>query len=241
MLEHPTILETQEGSSSMNYLYEELLAPVRLYIKRCSHCDLKYFGKTNSKEIEKYPGSGLRWTRHLNKHNAVSLHLWNSDWYYDTSIRRFALKFSAINKIVESNLWANQIPENGLDGGWQLINAEAKKNSTGVWADKFHSNLALKSSGNFRNNPELSIRANKNSHLPNAKLKRRETVNERKIGNEFRHWITNGVENKFVLRAEIIPENWYKGKVQGSVACPHCDLQMKKGVKSRRHIEKCSI
>ena len=37
--------------------------------------------------------------------------------YYDTSIVEVALKFSFDNNIVESKEWANQKPENGLDGG----------------------------------------------------------------------------------------------------------------------------
>jgi hypothetical protein len=102
----------------MTYLYEELLAPTRLYIKQCSHCDLKYFGKTILEDIQSYEGSGIRWQRHLKKHNAESVHLWNSDWYYDTSIVRFATKFSNINKIVESKNWANLAIENGIDGGY---------------------------------------------------------------------------------------------------------------------------
>lgn len=101
----------------MTYLYEELNAPTRLYIKQCSHCNLKYFGKSIKEDLEAYEGSGIHWQRHLKKHSAKALHLWNSDWYYDTSITRFALKFSNINKIVESNLWANSRNENGLDGG----------------------------------------------------------------------------------------------------------------------------
>lgn len=101
----------------MNYLYEALDKPTRLYIKRCDHCSLKYFGKTALEDIEKYQGSGLKWQRHLKKHHAKSIHLWNSDWYYDTSIIRFAEKFSNINKIVESKEWANLINENGINGG----------------------------------------------------------------------------------------------------------------------------
>jgi hypothetical protein len=105
----------------MTYLYEELKVPTRLYIKQCSHCRLKYFGKTSRKEIEKYIGSGKRWKNHLKKYNANSMHLWNSDWYYDTSISRFALKFSKMNKIVESKNWANLKVEDGLEGGWDNI------------------------------------------------------------------------------------------------------------------------
>lgn len=100
----------------MNYLYEAI-EPTRLYIKQCSHCNLKYFGKTKTKYIESYPGSGEYWSTHLEKHKSESIHLWNSDWYHDTSISRFALKFSKLNKIVESKYWANLKDENGLDGG----------------------------------------------------------------------------------------------------------------------------
>jgi len=113
----------------MDYLYETLDRPARLYIKKCSHCDLKYFGKTVSEDIEKYPGSGLYWNKHLKKYNAKSIHLWNSDWYYDTSISRFALKFSYMNHIAESKTWANMIPENGLDNGVGYFSFLGKKHS----------------------------------------------------------------------------------------------------------------
>lgn len=99
----------------MNYLYGPL-EPTRLYIKQCPHCGLKYFGKSSGKNIEKYPGSGTYWLNHLKTHNVEPTHLWNSDWYTDTSIKRFALKFSSINNIVESKNWANQIPEDGMNG-----------------------------------------------------------------------------------------------------------------------------
>ena len=102
----------------MNYLCKALLKPTRLYIKQCPHCGLKYFGKTIVEDIEKYQGSGVRWTRHLKKHNVESVHLWNSDWYHDTSIANFATKFSVINKIVESKEWANLANENGIQGGY---------------------------------------------------------------------------------------------------------------------------
>jgi hypothetical protein len=88
---------------------------------------MKYFGKTVSQNIEKYPGSGARWSNHLSKHNVEPIHLWNSDWYYDTSISRFALKFSFMNRIVESDLWANMKPENGIDGGWERLNDGSEK------------------------------------------------------------------------------------------------------------------
>lgn len=104
----------------MTYLYEDLEKPTRLYIKKCSHCDLKYFGKYTGDNIESYKGSGVRWKQHLKKHNAKSIHLWNSHWYYDTSIKRFALKFSRINKLSSDRKWANIIEEDGIGNG--LVN-----------------------------------------------------------------------------------------------------------------------
>jgi hypothetical protein len=131
----------------MNYLYESI-SPTRLYIKECSHCSMKYFGKTVSKNIESYRGSGKRWTRHLKKHNANSVHVWNSDWYYDTSISRFALKFSRLNRIVESKQWANMKEEDGLIGGWSHVHQEqiqlrARENRNKTVQEKYGVKSAL--------------------------------------------------------------------------------------------------
>lgn len=106
----------------MQYLYDLLDRPTRLYIKQCPHCGLKYFGKHTGQDIESYPGSGKIWTRHLKKHQVKPIHLWNSNWYYDASISRFALKFSRLNHIVENSTWANLKEEDGIDGGWSLVN-----------------------------------------------------------------------------------------------------------------------
>lgn len=128
----------------MDYLYEALDKPTRLYIKQCPHCGLKYFGKSTSLEIETYMGSGIRWRNHLRKHKVKPMHLWDSKWYYDTSITRFALKFSRINKIITNESWANLKEENGLEGGFDHLNTgsidhierarKGGKNSNG-WAN----------------------------------------------------------------------------------------------------------
>jgi len=38
-------------------IYKDI-KPTRLYIKKCSHCELKYYGKSESVNIESYKGSG---------------------------------------------------------------------------------------------------------------------------------------------------------------------------------------
>jgi hypothetical protein len=97
------------------------ITPTRLYQKKCSHCELKYYGKHTGQDIESYQGSGEYWQSHLKKHNATVIHICNSDWFYDTSIVEVAIKFSNDNNIVESDNWANMKPENGLDGGFQEV------------------------------------------------------------------------------------------------------------------------
>ena len=88
---------------------------IYLYIKQCTHCELKYFGKT-TKNPYSYKGSGKYWLRHLKSHGVKpeTLEIYTFD--NENEPKTFALMFSEYNCIVESKLWANLKPENALDG-----------------------------------------------------------------------------------------------------------------------------
>ena len=92
--------------------------PTVLYIKQHSVTGLKYFGKTTQDPL-KYNGSGKHWAPHIKKHGRkYVINLWVSEPFTDSiAISEYALAFSRDNNIVESKDWANQKPENGLDGG----------------------------------------------------------------------------------------------------------------------------
>ena len=107
-------------------IYNNTIAPTYLYIKQHSITGLKYFGKTTRNPI-KYIGSGKYWKTHITKHGIEFVEtIWISEPYTDKNqIKEIALKFSTENNIVESNEWANLIPENGLDGG----NSTGRKHS----------------------------------------------------------------------------------------------------------------
>jgi len=93
------------------------IKPTVLYIKQHSVTGMKYFGKT-TKDPYKYNGSGKHWRRHIKKHGKeyiITTRLFGPFTDKDALIE-FALAFSRDNNIVESELWANQKPENGLDG-----------------------------------------------------------------------------------------------------------------------------
>jgi hypothetical protein len=92
--------------------------PTVLYIKQHSITGLKYFGKTTEDDPYKYLGSGKHWSRHIKTHGKEHIEtLWVSEPYTDSDlISEFALAFSKEHNIVQSEEWANLIPETGLDG-----------------------------------------------------------------------------------------------------------------------------
>jgi hypothetical protein len=91
--------------------------PTRLAIKELN--GVLYFCKTSRENIIEYRGSGIKWKNIVKKYGKENIKtLWVSDWYCDPyEIQEVALHFSKENQIVESNKWANLIPENGLNGG----------------------------------------------------------------------------------------------------------------------------
>ena len=111
--ESPRTLTLQRRVSMTTYI-----KPTVLYIKQHSITGLKYFGKTTRDPL-KYNGSGKHWNPHIKKHGKkYVINLWVSEPFTDSiAISEFALAFSRDNNIVESKDWANQKPENGLDGG----------------------------------------------------------------------------------------------------------------------------
>lgn len=91
---------------------------VYLYVKTHLDTGLRYFGKTTEDPF-KYKGSGKYWKRHLEIHGdnveTVVVRHFNLPDDEDLLVD-WALQFSSDNNIVESEEWANMIPENGLDG-----------------------------------------------------------------------------------------------------------------------------
>lgn len=76
-----------------------------------------YLGKHIGENIETYNGSGVEWTKHLKEHKAKSIHIWQSEWFYDKSIVKYAKELSRENNITESDDWFNLKDEDGINGG----------------------------------------------------------------------------------------------------------------------------
>lgn len=110
------------------YITEEILnnfRPTRLYIKELH--GIKYFGKTFRDDVFSYAGSGKYWKSLILKYGKENIKtLWISEIYYDPELlQEVALSFSRENDIVNSHIWANLIPENGLSGGYNRFSKTA--------------------------------------------------------------------------------------------------------------------
>ena len=89
---------------------------IYLYIKQCTHCQLKYFGYTKKMNPYEYPGSGKIWKRHIRKHKVNPITLEVFKFQDQKEATAFSLRFSEYNCIVESPLWANLMAENAITG-----------------------------------------------------------------------------------------------------------------------------
>ena len=97
--------------------------PTYLYVKTHNITGLKYFGKTTKQDPYKYMGSGGYWLDHLKIHGKeISTEIIGFFEDREECVSA-ALKFSKENNIVNAlnesgkKVWANQVLENGLDGG----------------------------------------------------------------------------------------------------------------------------
>jgi hypothetical protein len=91
--------------------------PTFLYLKRHKDTKLLYFGKTTRTDPVKYNGSGKYWKNHLKKYGKNIETIWYEKFYDIYELINFALSFSEIFDITNSELFANLCEENGLDGG----------------------------------------------------------------------------------------------------------------------------
>ena len=99
--------------------------PTYLFIKEHSITGLKYLCKTtrSCEKMLKYKGSGRYWNRYLKKHGTNQVETpWYCLFYDKDELITFALMCSEQWDIVRAKdengqkIWANEKPENGLDG-----------------------------------------------------------------------------------------------------------------------------
>ena len=114
--------------------------PTCIYIKKCSHCNLKYLGIT-TQDINKYKGSGIKWKNHLNKNHSTQINIFikyikNEDYFY-----KCCNQLSKFLNIIENKEYANLINEDGLCGGDKIsCKSEEERNKIKKKQSNSHKN-----------------------------------------------------------------------------------------------------
>ena len=210
-------------------IYPAKIAPTRLYIKRILRDNgeyIWYFGKSVSKNIINYKGSGAIWMKYITKYGRPAVeHVWNSDWYYDSiKLQEDAIAFSVENNIAESPLWANQLIENGIGSGKHTDTTKAKisKTLTGhkhseETKAKISKSLSGENHPNHGRTGELSL-----CYGREVSLEEREKISKALTGRK-----NPGVSKSLT------------GIDRPKTTCPHCGKQGGDGAMSRWHFDNC--
>lgn len=127
---------------------------IYIYVKTHLKTSLKYLGKTKNNPYE-YPGSGKYWREHIRKHgNDVWTNIiYQSDDAEDIS--KIGIYLSEKWNVVDSEYFANLIPENGSGGGVPGSDPWNKGKKIGKQTKEHISKRVSKIKG--RKNPGLSL------------------------------------------------------------------------------------
>jgi len=190
-----------------------------LYIATHNKTGLKYFGKTTchftQEDLQKhYHGSGTYWKNHLRKHgDDVTMEIHGI--HEIDEVKEIALKFSEDNNIVESELWANLIKEDGIDG----VSAGTEPWNKGYVGKQEAWNKGLKS--------------DKASPLKGIKVGPMSDEQKKKISDGKKLEYKNKVHH-----SKGVP-SWNKGIKMPTITCPHCKKVGDKGNMKRWHFDNC--
>jgi hypothetical protein len=244
--------------SCITQAMRDAFLPTRLYIKKLA--GYYYFGKTSLSDPINYSGSGKKWKNIIKKHgyrNIVTL--WVSEWYYSPDeIQHIALHFSQENMIVESDIWANLRPENGLDGN-TLGQYKGEKSPWFGKKGEDHPAYGRVDSGETRRKKALSKLGDNNPMRdPNVIQKVKETNKriKRSAGENNPMYGKKGQDNPNFGQKRPGHSEKMKGRKQDpevvarraeklrgikcrTVKCPHCDVSGSERIMPRWHFARC--
>ena len=185
---------------------------IYLYVKQHQLTGLKYLGKTTKSDPHKYPGSGLRWLNHLNKHGYNYTTTILRECQDNDELKYWGKYYSDLWDIVESNNWANLKTEEGQGGSLgNDSRAKLSKTKTGILKTAEHKqNISLSKTGQ-KYGPQSEEHKLNNAVSKIGRPQPKEAIERRTLKRVGRSMWNNGVINVF---ASECPEGYNKGRVK---------------------------
>jgi len=200
----------------------KIFEPTWLYIKRHTETGLMYLGQTKKKNVLKYNGSGRRWLPHIRKHGIHKVEtLWFCLFTDLNELTKTALSLSNNMNIVESSLWANLKPENGVDGAIK-----------GIPLTEEHKNKLKEAKKNRNHEQKMSEDLWKCILLLGTKrTEKQKTKMSAAQKNKSTAYITEHFKTKMSDSIKKVP----------NITCPHCKKETTPGNATRWHFSNCKL
>jgi hypothetical protein len=134
---------------------------IYLYHKHCSHCGLKYFGRTIRPNPYKYLGSGRKWKAHVKKYGKEHMITdWVKSFESQEECTEYAFAFSNNHNIVESSDYANLCLEDGLHSSGTInISEETRNKISQSSKGRVHSEETKRKMSEFKKGKSLPPRS----------------------------------------------------------------------------------
>lgn len=172
---------------------------IYLYIKEHTKTGLKYFGKTTRDPYE-YDGSGTYWCRHIEKYGKDKIKtIQIFEFENQEKATKFALEFSHEHNIVESNEWANLVPENAT--GWGVSKPRSDKAKQNI-SNSLKGRTVSKETKKKISETKTGVPSKKKGIPASTKAKRNisKSLTGRKLSKEHRKKISEAIKkrNQFI-------------------------------------------
>jgi hypothetical protein len=196
---------------------------IYLYVKQHNLTGLKYLGKTTNSDPHAYPGSGIRWRKHLNKHG----------YNYTTTVLRECqdteeLKFwgryySELWDVAESDAWANLKTEEGQGGELsEESRALISRKKKGIPKTSEHKEKISVTKKGQKYGPQSEEHKRNNSESKMGRPQPKDAIARRTASRKGGKWYNNGIISKF---SQNCPDGFVPGRAPGSTKARPSDFK----------------
>ena len=204
-----------------------------LMVKYALGTGLKYLCQTSKNDPYSYKGSGVRWTRHIRKHKSFVVTWVVAQFKTLEELKMAGEYYSKFWNIVESNKWANLVPERG-DGG-DTSNTKAYKKGI-----KNRRDYSGKNGPRYNQEVTIETRRRMSKSRKGRKPKNFEQWKMSAKNRRYIHHLDLNLEKRVHEHEidEYLSDGWLIGRLK-IYKCKYCNKICDWGNYKRYHDEKC--